>query len=282
MCNATNKFGHQSASGSLVIKERTRILSGPKDYEAEAGSTATFRCHAEHDPSLPLRIRWFKDGEYIAVNNNNRFVQSSDHSLAITRSTELDSGTYTCMAETDLDHVEASAKLIVQDVPNAPVLRWADCAAKDATVVWQPTGENKAPILAFIIQYDTSFDKGNWETATGKKVNDYNQIKVLKFFWSTIDIVPSGDTSFKVSMSPWANYTFRVIARNKVGNSFPSDSSDVCSTPPDVPFKNPDNVEGRGTLPTNLIISWTVSHTLTPTVTTHSKSKPIFTAHETN
>lgn len=73
-----------------------------------------------------------------------------------------------------------------------------------------------------------------------------------------LDIVPPGDTSFKVSMTPWANYTFRVIARNKVGNSAPSEASSTCSTPADVPFKNPDNVEGRGTTPHNLVISWTV------------------------
>jgi neuronal cell adhesion protein len=84
------------------VKEETRILSGPKDYEAEAGSTATFRCHAEHDLSLPLRITWFKDGQYIHVNANNRFVQSSDHSLAITRTTEMDSGTYTCKVSTKI------------------------------------------------------------------------------------------------------------------------------------------------------------------------------------
>ena len=73
------------------------------------------------------------------------------------------------------------------------------------------------------------------------------------------DIVPPGDTSFKVSMTPWANYTFRVIARNKVGNSAPSEASSTCSTPADVPFKNPDNVEGRGTTPSNLVIYWTIS-----------------------
>ena len=83
------------------------------------------------------------------------------------RSTQTDSGTYSCQAETDLDYVEASARLIVQDVPDPPIMKWVDCAAKDATVVWQPTGENKAPILAFIIQYSTSFDSENWETATG-------------------------------------------------------------------------------------------------------------------
>ena len=47
-----------------------------------------------------------------------------------------------------------------------------DCNAKDATVVWQPTGENKAPIQAFIIQFSTSFDPETWETATGKKIQN--------------------------------------------------------------------------------------------------------------
>jgi len=58
-------------------------------------------------------------------------------------------------------------------------------------------------------------------------------------------------------MSPWANYTFRVIARNSIGPSLPSLHSDVCFTPPDVPFKNPENVKGDKTTPYTLLISWT-------------------------
>lgn len=60
-------------------------------------------------------------------------------------------------------------------------------------------------------------------------------------------------------MSPWANYTFRIIAWNKIGNSPPSAHSDVCTTLPEVPHKNPDNVEGEGDQPNNLVIRWTVS-----------------------
>ena len=49
-----------------------------------------------------------------------------------------------------------------------------------------------------------------------------------------------------------------MIARNKVGESLPSVHSKVCLTPEDVPRKNPDNVEGRGTKSNNLVIYWTV------------------------
>lgn len=58
-------------------------------------------------------------------------------------------------------------------------------------------------------------------------------------------------------MSPWANYTFRIVAFNKIGSSLPSGPSEQCTTQADVPYKNPDNVEGKGTDPTNLVISWT-------------------------
>lgn len=60
-------------------------------------------------------------------------------------------------------------------------------------------------------------------------------------------------------MSPWANYTFRVVAWNKVGASPPSAHSKMCTTLPDVPYKNPDNVKGMGTQRDNMVISWTVS-----------------------
>ena len=64
---------------------------------------------------------------------------------------------------------------------------------------------------------------------------------------------------FKVGLSPWCNYTFRVLARNMVGLSYPSwHTTTVCTTHPDVPYKNPSNVMVEGDSPGNLIIYWTV------------------------
>lgn len=42
-----------------------------------------------------------------------------------------------------------------------------------------------------------------------------------------------------------------------IGPSLPSPHSEICTTPTDVPYKNPDNVIGKGTTPQNLVISWT-------------------------
>ena len=59
--------------------------------------------------------------------SRGRFIQTSDNSLTITKTTELDSKRYTCVASTDLDSAEANATLKVEDVPNAPILKHVTC-----------------------------------------------------------------------------------------------------------------------------------------------------------
>lgn len=100
-------------------------------------------------------------------------------------------------------------------------------------------GDNRAPILRYTIQFNTSFTPDTWEVA--------------------YDSVPATDMTYNVAMNPWANYTFRVVAWNKIGRSLPSGHSEVCTTQAEVPHKNPENVEGKGTEPTNLVITWNVS-----------------------
>ena len=115
----------------------------------------------------------------------------------ITKTTELDSGMYTCVARTELDEARAQATLIVQDVPNSPQLLSVNCGAREAYVTWTPMGDNRSPILRYALQYNTSFTPDTWEYA-----NDH---------------VPATEQRYAIPMSPWANYTFRVIAWNKIG-----------------------------------------------------------------
>ncbi|XP_026465687.1 neuroglian isoform X3 [Ctenocephalides felis] len=236
-CHATNKLGEDKKTGTLTVKERTRITDEPEDYEVAAGTQATFRCNAVSDSSLDLSIEWHHNGQAIDFETRPRFVKTNDHSLTITKTSELDSGSYVCVAKTDLDEVRAQATLTVQDKPNAPRLRGTRCNYRDTTINWEPMGDNRAPILRYRIEFNTSFTPDTWEIA--------------------YDNVPATDQTYTVAMSPWTNYTFRVIAFNKIGPSSPSGPSSMCTTQPDVPYKNPDNVEGRGTQPDNLRISWT-------------------------
>ena len=63
-----------------------------------------------------------------------------------------------------------------------------------------------------------------------------------------------------ISLSPWVNYTFRVIAYNKIGESDPSfPTPTVCSTKDAVPDTNPQNLRTIGDRKGELHIEWTVS-----------------------
>lgn len=125
------------------------------------------------------------------------------------------------------------------DKPNPPGLDGIECHEKTAMLRWHSRGDNRAPILRYSIQHNTSFTPDTWDVVS--------------------DSVPAIDTSWSIELSPWANYTFRVVAWNKIGASPPSPHSDVCTTQPDVPYKNPDNVAGEGSDPTNMVITWSVS-----------------------
>ncbi|RZF34251.1 hypothetical protein LSTR_LSTR015770 [Laodelphax striatellus] len=86
----------------------------PEDYEVPAGNTATFRCTAVSDSTLDLSSSWLNNGNEIDFDAEPRFVKANDYSLTITKTNELDSGTYVCVAKTELDQTSAQATLIVQ------------------------------------------------------------------------------------------------------------------------------------------------------------------------
>ncbi len=74
----------------------------------------------------------------------------------------------------------------MQDVPNPPNLHWVECNSKDAVVVWEPRGDNRAPILTYKIQYNTSFIPDTWETATGNGGHGLYALIERPASWSTL------------------------------------------------------------------------------------------------
>ena len=236
-CKAANKFDEVTVEGELHVKIRTSILQKPESIELPAGKMAVLRCNAESDPSLSQEVIWLYNGKRIDLDSDPRMIQSRDNSLTITKTKELDSGNYTCLAKTPLDQDSASATLTVQDVPNPPRITGIECDSYRAMLQWTSTGDRRAPILSYDIQQNTSAKPDVWESAF------YN--------------VPASDPRFTLSLQPWLNYTFRVVARNKIGQSLPSEPSQVCTSDKAVPRANPTDVKGRGTSPNNLVISWT-------------------------
>ncbi|XP_021035348.1 neuronal cell adhesion molecule isoform X20 [Mus caroli] len=243
-CVARNKLGMAKNEVHLEIKDPTRIIKQPEYAVVQRGSKVSFECRVKHDHTLIPTILWLKDNGELP--NDERFSTDKDH-LVVSDVKDDDGGTYTCTANTTLDSASASAVLRVvaptptpapiYDVPNPPFdLELTNQLDKSVQLTWTPGDDNNSPITKFIIEYeDAMHDAGLWR----------HQAEV------------SGtQTTAQLKLSPYVNYSFRVMAENGIGRSMPSEASEQYLTKAAEPDQNPMAVEGLGTEPDNLVITW--------------------------
>ena len=105
--------------------------------------------------------------------------------------------------------------------------------------MWEAGADNFLPITNYIVEYQTSFRKNQWEELrqTGTNIPEL----------------------IAVRLSPWVNYQFRVKAVNSMGESAPSASQGVnCATPPRIPDRHPSDVSFKEDEEGKLIIRWEV------------------------
>ncbi|XP_031521097.1 neuronal cell adhesion molecule isoform X22 [Papio anubis] len=243
-CVARNKLGMAKNEVHLEIKDPTWIIKQPEYAVVQRGSMVSFECKVKHDYTLTLTVLWLKDNRELP--SDERFTVDKDH-LVIADVSDNDSGTYTCVANTTLDSVSASAVLSVvaptptpapvYDVPNPPFdLELTDQLDKSVQLSWTPGDDNNSPITKFIIEYeDTMHEPGLWHHQTE---------------------VSGTQTTAQLKLSPYVNYSFRVMAVNSIGKSLPSEASEQYLTKASEPDKNPTAVEGLGSEPDNLVITW--------------------------
>lgn len=233
-CVARNKLGMAKNDVHLEIKDPTRIIKQPEYAVVQRGSTVSFECKVKHDHTLIPTVTWLKDhGE---LPSDGRFTVDKDY-LVVADVNDDDGGTYTCVANTTLDNVSASAVLSVVDVPNPPFdLELTDQLDRSVQLSWTPGDDNNSPITKFIIEYeDAMHEPGLW----------HHQAEV-----------PGTQTTAQLKLSPYVNYSFRVMAENNLGRSLPSEASEQYLTKAAEPDKNPTAVEGLGSEPDNLVITW--------------------------
>ncbi|XP_058432098.1 neuronal cell adhesion molecule isoform X20 [Marmota monax] len=233
-CVARNKLGMAKNDVHLEIKDPTRIIKQPEYAVVQRGSTVSFECKVKHDHTLVPTVTWLKDNSELP--NDERFTVDKDH-LVVADVSDNDGGTYTCVANTTLDNVSASAVLSVVDVPNPPFdLELTNQLDKSVQLSWTPGDDNNSPITKFIIEYeDAMHEAGLWHHQTE---------------------VSGTQTTAQLKLSPYVNYSFRVMAVNSIGRSLPSEASEQYLTKATEPDKNPTAVEGLGSEPDNLVITW--------------------------
>uniref|UniRef100_P97686-2 Isoform 2 of Neuronal cell adhesion molecule n=1 Tax=Rattus norvegicus TaxID=10116 RepID=P97686-2 len=243
-CVARNKLGMAKNEVHLEIKDPTRFIKQPGYAVVQRGSKVSFECKVKHDHTLIPTILWLKDNGELP--NDERFSVDKDH-LVVSDVKDEDGGTYTCAANTTLDSVSASAVLRVvaptptpapiYDVPNPPFdLELTNQLDKSVQLTWTPGDDNNSPITKFIIEYEDAMHEAG--------------------LWRHQAEVSGTQTTAQLKLSPYVNYSFRVMAENSIGRSVPSEASEQYLTKAAEPDQNPTAVEGLGTEPDNLVITW--------------------------
>ncbi|XP_023797880.1 neurofascin isoform X22 [Cyanistes caeruleus] len=246
-CVATNILGKAEAQVRLEVKDPTRIVRGPEDQVVKRGTMPRLHCRVKHDPTLRLMVTWLKDDAPLHLGNR---MKKEEDGLTIYGVTEKDQGDYTCVASTELDKDLAKAYLTVLAVPANRLrdlpkerpdrprdLELTDLAERSVRLTWIPGDDNNSPITDYIVQFEEDrFQPGVW----------HNHSRY-----------PGSVNSAVLSLSPYVNYQFRVIAVNDVGSSVPSLPSERYQTNGARPEINPTGVQGAGTQKNNMEITWT-------------------------
>ncbi|XP_061524472.1 neuronal cell adhesion molecule a isoform X2 [Phycodurus eques] len=233
-CIATNNLGVKENHVFLEVKDPTRILKQPEYKVVQRGTSAVFECKVKHDPSLIPTMTWLKNSGELP--DDERFEVDAD-SLTIKDVTDEDAGTYTCIMNTTLDRDSASATLTVVEKPDPPTdLELTDQTERSVQLTWIPGDEHNSPTQKFLIQYEDLLHEPS--------------------IWVNMTEVAGTRTTAQLDLSPYVYYSFRVLAKNQVGYSQPSQPSRQYRTNPAAPDENPSDVHGEGTEPGNLVISW--------------------------
>ena len=94
MCEATN-HGSMTKTGSLVVKSKTEIISGPSDLNVRVFSSVTMNCTVVSDLSEKLTVIWMKNNVDLGQSiyqENERISQDEKYSLVIKNITLADEG----------------------------------------------------------------------------------------------------------------------------------------------------------------------------------------------
>uniref|UniRef100_A0A803TJX4 Neuronal cell adhesion molecule n=1 Tax=Anolis carolinensis TaxID=28377 RepID=A0A803TJX4_ANOCA len=239
-CVARNKLGKVQNDVQLQIKEPTVIIKEPEYKVVQRTGQVSFECIIKHDTTLIPTVTWLKENNELP--NDERFMVGKNN-LTIMNVTDKDGGAYTCIANTTLDSVSASAVLTVvvfififiwpTDRPDPPFdLELTDHLERSVQLTWIPGNDNNSPITSMVYAMR---EPGIWNYQT--EVNG-----IL--------------TTTQLKLSPYVNYSFRVIAINDIGRSQPSEASEQYFTKAAKPDDNPTDVQGIGSEPDNLVIMW--------------------------
>ncbi|XP_028305748.1 contactin-1a isoform X2 [Gouania willdenowi] len=245
-CFAENDRGRANSSGSLHITDSTKITLAPSSADITVGQSTSMQCTASHDHSLDITFVWSLDGQVIDLHAHRLHYErppngTSVGELLIKNAQLKHGGLYTCMAQTAVDNVTASAMLVIRGPPGAPGgVRVTHKHDKNMTLQWSRGADNHSPISKYTIQYRDQFSQNVWRNAST----------------APAELEGNTETATVLDLSPWTEYEFRITATNTLGTGEPSKPSPKDRTLASVPVVAPSDVSGGGGAFRELTITW--------------------------
>ncbi|XP_071522341.1 cell adhesion molecule Dscam1 [Panulirus ornatus] len=212
LCEASNGIG---AGLSTVIY--VRVQAPPqfkiqyRNQTASRGDDAVLECEAEGE--TPIGNVWSKNKHSIDQKTEPRYTIREEmragsvySSLSIKTTDRSDSAVYTCVATNAFGSADTNINLIIQEHPEQPSsLKVLDKSGRSVELSWTPPYDGNSPITRYIVEYKLS--RRNWDTDGERMMvpGDQNMAAVL-------------------DLRPATTYHLRIVARNEIGDSDPSDT----------------------------------------------------------
>ncbi|XP_019617516.1 PREDICTED: neuronal cell adhesion molecule-like [Branchiostoma belcheri] len=286
-CTASNYMGKDTKEVMVTVNAAPYWKTEPGGQMLAPGDDATILCEAAGTPTP--EVSWKRNGEPLRDQPNRRV---SGTTLSLLDLVKDDSGVYQCIARNNLGTRITNAYINVVELRPRMLTpankKYAYVQDQDAQLDClsfgspKPTTSCKEQELAIervqrraLRIISLGGRRSVPDLPTLKSRREDAAVRLLQRMlqenhplhdlvppsrsgeWQEMKIIDGRDTlTADLDLHPWSNYQFRVTARNKVGESKPSDATEEYETFASAPNAVPGGIKGEGTKPTNMVISW--------------------------
>ncbi|KAK7068698.1 hypothetical protein SK128_024054 [Halocaridina rubra] len=243
LCEANNGIG---AGLSTVIY--VRVQAPPqfkihnRNQTARRGEDAVLECEAEGE--TPIGILWSKNKLNVDQATELRYTIREEmrgggvhSSLSIKTTDRSDSAIYTCVATNAFGSADTNINLIIQEHPEQPnSLKVLDKSGRSVELSWTPPYDGNSPITRYIVEYKLS--RRNWDSDGERMMVPGNQ-----------------NMAAVLDLRPATTYHLRIIARNEIGDSDPSDTVTII-TAEEAPSGPPRELQVEAVDQSSLRVTW--------------------------
>uniref|UniRef100_A0A8C7X804 Down syndrome cell adhesion molecule b n=1 Tax=Oryzias sinensis TaxID=183150 RepID=A0A8C7X804_9TELE len=216
------------------------ITSYPNTTLATQGEEKRMSCIAHGEK--PIMVRWEKE-ERIINPETSRYVvtvkEVADEvisTLVIMPTVREDSGFFSCHAINSFGEDRGIIQLTVQEPPDPPVVEIREVKDRTIALRWTMGFDGNSPITGYDIECKNK--SASWLSAQVTK-----------------DVSPQLNQATIIDLHPSSTYNIRMIAKNIIGNSNPSNELTI-TTDEAAPDGPPQDVTLDSTSPQSIKVSW--------------------------